>query len=52
MAIKEEKTRCVSIIAKDIEKELVKLAKKEGRSKSNMVAKIIEDYVNANKIIE
>lgn len=49
MAIKESKTKINFVIEKELKKELELQAKKEDRTVSNLINKIIKDYINIKK---
>ena len=46
MAISQDKVRTIITIPKDLKKELEKIAKQDNRSFTNLVIKILKDFVS------
>ncbi|HHX32332.1 MAG TPA: DNA-binding protein [Bacteroidales bacterium] len=46
MAISKDNVRTIITIPKELKKQLENLAKQDSRSFSNLVVKILKDYVN------
>ena len=49
MSLKENKTRTQIILEKQVKEELQKMAEEDSRSLSNMVNKILKDYIAQRK---
>ena len=49
MGLKDTKTRCQIILDKQVKEELQKMAEADSRSLSNMVNKILKDYIAQRK---
>ena len=49
MGLKENKTRTQIILDKQVKEELQKMAEEDSRSLSNMVNKILKDYISQRK---
>ena len=49
MGLKENKTRTQIILDKQVKEELQKMAEADSRSLSNMVNKILKDYISQRK---
>ena len=49
MGLKENKTRTQIILDKQVKEELQKMAEEDSRSLSNMVNKILKDYIAQRK---
>ena len=49
MGLKENKTRTQIILDKQVKEELQKIAEEDSRSLSNMVNKILKDYITQRK---
>lgn len=49
MGLKENKVRTQIILDKQVKEELQKMAEKDSRSLSNMVNKILKDYIVQRK---
>ena len=49
MGLKENKTRTQIILDKQVKEELQKMAEADSRSLSNMVNKILKDYIAQRK---